>query len=200
MQYYTKEQYDSLTKNIPKRLSESYQLISTQIYDYLISCSISKNTIDILVNKGLIYQDKYSTINFINKERTWGERQVINTDANARGIIANSRKDGFWWFTVCESKTDIVYICEWAIDAISLFELNLINNKHENAVYVSIGGSTEQLAIDRLKKQRRVIMAVNNDSAGSQCRKCNRELECIIPKSKDWNDDLKTKRAFMLSI
>jgi hypothetical protein len=29
------------------------------------------------------------------------------------------------------------------------------------------------------------------DYAGSECRKRNSELECIIPRLKDWNDDLK---------
>ena len=48
----------------------------------------------------------------------------------------------------------------------------------------------KQPAIDRLKRHTRVILAVDNDDAGSECRKRNAELESIIPNHKDWNEDL----------
>ena len=48
----------------------------------------------------------------------------------------------------------------------------------------------KQPAIDRLKRHTRVILAVDNDEAGSECRKRNSELESIIPNHKDWNEDL----------
>lgn len=111
-----------------------------------------------------------------------------------RGMIANSRDDGFWWFQVGGHPADKVYVCEASIDAISLYELHRLDGIAENAVYVSIGGTSKQLAIDRLKQHKRVILAVDNDAAGSVCRKRNAGLECIIPTHKDWNDDLQARK------
>ena len=107
-----------------------------------------------------------------------------------RGMIANSRSDGFWWFKIGDGQSDKVYVCEAAIDAISLYELQKKSSAIENTVYVSIGGTAKQPAINRLKAHKRVILAVDNDIAGSECRKRNADLECIIPKRKDWNEDL----------
>ena len=111
-----------------------------------------------------------------------------------RGMIANSRPDGFWWFQIGENVADKVYVCEASIDAISLYEIHRLDGVKENAVYVSIGGTAKQSAINRLKKKKRVILCVDNDQAGSECRKRNVDLECLIPMGKDWNDDLKARR------
>jgi hypothetical protein len=106
-------------------------------------------------------------------------------------MIANSREDGFWWFKIGDGNSEKVYVCEASIDAISLYELHRLNGIKENVVFVSIGGVAKQKTIDRLKQHSRVMLAVDNDNAGSECRKRNSELECIIPRLKDWNDDLK---------
>ena len=108
-----------------------------------------------------------------------------------RGMVKNARKDGFWWFQVGATKADVVYICEATIDAISLYELHRLAGRKENAVYVSVGGAAKQQAIDRIKRKKRVVIAVDNDEAGATCRRRNLELESIVPKNKDWNDDLK---------
>ena len=108
-----------------------------------------------------------------------------------RGMVKNARKDGFWWLQVGAGEADVVYICEAAIDAISLYELHRLVGRKENAVYVSVGGAAKQQAIDRIKRKKRVIIAVDNDEAGAICRRRNSELESIIPKNKDWNDDLR---------
>ncbi len=83
------------------------------------------------------------------------------------------------------------YICEAAIDAISLYELHKIQRNHEEAYYISIAGVAKQPAIDRLKKYKyKLVLAVDNDDAGQNCRNRNSELEYIIPMHKDWNEDL----------
>lgn len=106
-------------------------------------------------------------------------------------MVANSRDDGFWWFKIGDGISEKVYVCEAPIDSISLYELHRLNDVKENAVFVSIGGVSKQKAINRLKQHSRVILAVDNDNAGAECRKRNSDLECIIPRLKDWNDDLK---------
>lgn len=216
-------QLEKLPPQFPDPIDAAYK----QLYAYLMNRGITADTIKMLVDLKILYQDKNNNIVFANKERTWGERRGTNTYADARclhraecqdfkesehgwcacmntcdrykkdafrGMIANSREDGFWWFKIGDGKADKVYVCEASIDAISLYELHQMDGIKENAVYVSIGGTAKQPAIDRLKKHSRVILAVDNDSAGSECRKRNAELECIIPKTKDWNEDLKARR------
>ena len=105
------------------------------------------------------------------------------------GMIANCRKDGFWWFRTSKSAS-VVYVCEAAIDAISLYIIHKKQGKTEDAYYVSIGGVAKQPAVDRLKRQIRTVLAVDNDAAGEECRKRNPELDYILPEAKDWNEDL----------
>ena len=105
-----------------------------------------------------------------------------------------TRSDRFWYFAP-ESNKQIryIYVCEAAIDAISLYVIHQKNHRTENNVYISIGGVANQQTIDRLVRGRKnsiVILAVDNDEAGQECRKRNPELEYILPQNKDWNDDL----------
>lgn len=214
---------EKLPPQFPDPVDASYK----QLYAYLMNRGISAETIKMLIDLKILYQDTHNNIIFANKERTWGERRGTNTYADARcvhraecqefkkgehgwctcmdtcdrykkdayrGMIANSREDGFWWFQIGDGKAEKVYVCEASIDAISLYELHQLDGIKGNAVYVSIGGTAKQPAIDRLKRQSRVVLAVDNDSAGSECRKRNAELECIIPTLKDWNEDLKARR------
>ena len=219
----TEPQIEKLPPQFPDPIGTSYK----QLYAYLMNRGISSETIKMLIDMKILYQDSHNNIIFANKERNWGERRGTNTYADARcvhrtecpdfkegehgwctsmntceryrkdayrGMIANSREDGFWWFQVGDHKSDKVYVCEASIDAISLYELHQMDGVKENAVYVSIGGTAKQPAINRLKQHSRVILAVDNDDAGSECRRRNADLECIIPKNKDWNDDLKARR------
>lgn len=109
-----------------------------------------------------------------------------------------SRSDRFWYLTNgldSQTKVSSIYVCEAAIDAISLY---LIHQQHgiiTPAAYVSIGGAGNQKAIKRLKKHGGVIIATDHDKAGDACRDRNPELATIVPVYKDWNEDLQ-KGAF----
>lgn len=108
--------------------------------------------------------------------------------------IRKARPDCFWGYSPY-GKHEVLYVCEAAIDAISLFELHHDNGLDFNAVYVSLGGVANKQTIERLKKYGKVILAVDNDEAGQKCRDDNQDLEHIIPMGKDWNDDLKKERG-----
>lgn len=140
----------------------------------------------------LVYQEKFkNNIIFINSERNFGEIRGTYTFGKAfHGIVPDSRRDGFWWFRTSKNATK-AYICEAAIDAISLYELHKMQENHEDAYYISIAGVSKQPAIDRLKQSKlHIVIAVDNDDAGQECRDRNSELEYILPVSKDWNEDL----------
>ena len=104
-----------------------------------------------------------------------------------------SRPDRFWYLTNgldSQAKASSVYVCEAAIDAISLYLIHQQHGINAPAAYVSIGGAGNQQAINRLKKHNGVIIATDHDEAGDACRDRNPELATIVPVYKDWNEDL----------
>ena len=162
------------------------------LFAYLKKRGISIITIQDLVDRNLIYQENnHNNIVFINPEKDWAELHGTYSypGKSFHGMISNCRLDGFWYIKT----SDIIkkaYICEAAIDAISLYEMDRMEHKEKDSMYISIGGVSKQSAIDRIKVKYRTIMAVDNDEAGSECRRRNAELESRIPFHKDWNDDL----------
>lgn len=163
-----------------------------QMFAYLMRRGIPADTIQMLVDSKLLYQSKaHNNCVFINRERDWAELRGTFTygEKQFHGVVANCRHDGFWWFRTSKD-ADVCYVCEAAIDAISLYILHERQGRTEKAYYISIGGVWKQPAIDRVKKHFRTIMAVDNDEAGSNCRKRNSECEAIYPEHKDWNEDL----------
>lgn len=107
-----------------------------------------------------------------------------------------TRPDRFWYFDPEPGKeTRHIYICEAAIDAVSLYVIHGKQGRIDGkSVYVSIGGAANQKTIDRISqnsKQGTVVLAVDNDEAGQECRNRNPGLAYLLPKNKDWNDDLK---------
>lgn len=99
-------------------------------------------------------------------------------------------KDCYWSFTP-NGDADVAFVCEAAIDAISLYVINKRNGNDVKAEYISIGGVANQQTIEKLKQNKKVIIAVDNDKAGNACYQKNSDCERIIPIGKDWNEDLK---------
>lgn len=179
-------------ENVPPQFPAPVDGMYKNLFAFLKNRSISAETIQILVKQKLLYQEKSrNNIVFINAERNFGEIRGTYTFGKAfHGIVPDSRHDGFWWFRTSKDASKC-YICEAAIDAISLYELHRIHGDKEDAYYISIAGVAKQPAIDRLKRSKyNLILAVDNDMAGQQCRDRNSELEYILPKNKDWNEDL----------
>lgn len=179
-------------ENVPPKFPEPVNGMYKNLFAFLKNRSISTETIQKLVKQKLLYQEKSkNNIVFINMERDFAELRGTYTFGNPfHGIVPHSRHDGFWWFRTSRNAAK-AYICEAAIDAISLYELHKIQGNHEEAYYISIAGVAKQPAIDRLKKYKyKLVLAVDNDDAGQNCRNRNSELEYIIPMHKDWNEDL----------
>lgn len=155
---------------------------------------IDYDTIDMLIEQNLLYEDTHHNCVFLNAVADWGEIRGTS-QAPFHGMIKNNRPDGFWWFKYGDEKEKAVFICESAIDAISLYEIYRLTNQLFPAVFVSIGGVAKQQTIDRLKRaKKKIIIAVDNDDAGNQCRNRNGNTKSYIPRLKDWNEDLKKLR------
>lgn len=171
-----------------------------QLFAFLTGRGIPAETIQELVDQKLLYQSKgRNNAVFINRERDWAEMRGTYTfgEKPFHGVAQNCRRDGFWWFRSGKD-ADIAYVCEAAIDAISLYLLHRKHGKTAPAYYISIGGAAKQPAIDRIKRQIKTVLAVDNDSAGQICRDRNSELPFILPVTKDWNEDLQTGQYYGL--
>lgn len=188
----TATQQDTVN-NVPPQFPAPIDGRYKNLFAYLAGRGISTKTIQALVSRKILYQEKNrNNIVFINFERDFAELHGTYTYGKSfHGIVPNCGHDGFWWFRT--SKNAITaYICEAAIDAISLYELHEMQKNPQDAYYISIAGVAKQAAIDRLKNfQLTPVIAVDNDGAGQKCREQNAGLAYILPKNKDWNDDLK---------
>lgn len=142
--------------------------------------------VQMLVDRRLLYQaaDTNNAV-FVAAKRDFAEFRGTLTTKPYHGIAKGSRHDGVWAFPL-GAGADHCYICESAIDAISLAAI-----LGANAYYVSIAGAAKQAAIDRIKKSRlTVVIATDNDQAGNECRRRNADCDTIRPTGKDWNEDL----------
>lgn len=164
-----------------------------QLFAFLTGRGIPVATIQGLINQKLLYQSKdRANAVFINWDRDWAELRGTYTlgEKQFHGVVAHCRSDGFWYFRSGKN-ADTAYICEAAIDAISLYLLHKKYGKIDPAYYISIGGVAKQPAIDRIQRNiKTTILAVDNDDAGQKCRDKN-NLPYILPINKDWNDDLR---------
>ena len=131
-------------------------------------------------------------------EHSWCVCMESCNDYKASPFHGGSRNQGtrFWYYKPSPLPSERIYVCESAIDAISLYAIHRNHGLAGAAVYTGIGGAAKQSKIDRMKRQHpHVVIATDNDNAGNECRARNRELETITPITKDWNTDL-MKGAF----
>ncbi|MDE6052735.1 MAG: DUF3991 and toprim domain-containing protein [Lachnospiraceae bacterium] len=183
-------------KNIPPQFPPPVDGNYKNLFAYLANRGIPTETIQMLVSQKILYQEKTrNNIVFINMERDFAALRGTYTYGKPfHGIVPNCRSDGFWWFRTSKN-ADKAYICEAAIDAVSLYQLHKIHGNNEPAYYISIAGAGKQTAINRIKNSAlTIILAVDNDEAGQQCRDRNSDLEYILPERKDWNEDLQTRK------
>lgn len=130
-------------------------------------------------------------------EHSWCERMESCPDYRPDPFhgCRKTTSDRFWYFDPSPGEpSDHVYVCEAAIDAVSLYVIHQKQNKAGKGVYVSIGGAANQRTIERIIRGCRdgiVCLAVDNDEAGQECRDRNSGVAYILPRNKDWNDDLR---------
>lgn len=158
---------------------------------------------------GVIYRElSPRSAVFVNPERTFVDRYA----GSPSGTVREVRRAGpgaFWWFKPRgpESNADRAFICESAIDAMSLYFLHFPRfaapdyreGVMGNALYCAVGGAADQAAIDCIRSGMdaagcKTIIAMGNDDAGEQCRRRNQDCPSIRPQGKTWNEDLKAEQ------
>ena len=208
---------------LPRPLEGRYK----NLYAYMTSRGIPPETIQMLVDKGILYQSaEGNNVVFVNPQGDYCEIRGTNTFADRRCArrkecesycsgertwcrlmdscddykpdpfhgCRKTRSDRFWYLDPDPKRpAEHIYVCEAAMDAVSLYVIHQKRNISGKGVYVSIGGVANQKTIDRLVKGSapgKIVLAVDNDEAGQACRDRNPDLAFIVPVNKDWNDDL----------
>lgn len=176
----------------PIILPESADRPYRRIYAYLTGRGIPSEMVRLLEQRGILYQDRaHGNAVFVSPEHDYCELRGTLTYAPRpfHGCL-KSKPDRFWYFLNTGKKPAAAYICESAIDAISLSLLHHREGEERPAVYISIGGVSNQKTIDRVKSRMPAVLAVDNDRAGASCRERNQDIPFLIPAAKDWNEDL----------
>ena len=152
-----------------------------------------------LIDWGLLSQEaEHANMVFVNPEKTFAElRGTVPGKPFHRVLFSDPT--AFWGFKANGPGSDanIAYVCEAAIDALSLYLLHLTAGipDGENGLYCSIGGVANQQRINAIRDSMsatggHTVLAVDNDDAGELCRRKNPDCPAIFPQLKDWNDDL----------
>lgn len=150
-----------------------------------------------LIKGHFIYQTTVHTSNrdlkniiFVNKDQDYYEVHGTCSFGKSFHGVGKQHIDNYW---MIKQGTEVnqVYVCEAAIDAISLFVLHCLAHKATNCGYISIGGCENIKTIHRIiKEYEHVTLAVDNDDAGAKCRNQFPDTPYILPTHKDWNEDL----------
>ena len=182
-------------KPIPKVLKfpEKETGLPKRLYAYLTQTRcIPGQWVERFIKEGLMYQAvKTGDIVFVNKDKSCYEIRSTFTQGTQKKRGDGRLPDDYWFFSVGKNVQD-VFVCEGAIDAISLLVL-----QHKPGVYVSLHSVVNaEKILKRLRQdypEHKIILAVDTDEAGENCARDKRELYDyrIIPDGKDWNEDLK---------
>ena len=162
----------------------------TRVYAYLTrSRGIPECTVQRLIDAKLIYQEAdHGNAVFVNREYDYCEIRGTLTFGQPFHGCRKTKPDNYWSFGKPAGERPKAYICEAAIDAISLYEI-LRAKGPVNATFCSIGGVGNQKTIERIASQYDAVLAVDNDDAGAKCRERNPGVPFLFPTTKDWNSD-----------
>ena len=171
-------------------LPARYQGLPERALHYLASRGIPVEVSHRLLREGLLYQsDPHNNLVFLSRNRDFCE--IRGTCPGIRFHSCRKVHADRCWGYRTSAHPRVAFICEGAIDAISLSLLmEAWLGTSADAVYCSIAGVSNQKAIDRILSYLPAFLAVDNDSAGSNCRSRNRHIPALVSIHKDWNEDL----------
>ena len=194
---------------LPSAVSGSY----TQLLAYLTKTRhIPAYVVQKMIDHRILYQEKdHNNAVFVNPERTMAEIHGTLSGSSFKQSMYKDSRDAFWWFksgSTLQGRPSKTYICESAIDAMSLYAIH--ENKKANlpvasqvlglqTLYVSLSGVANTQKIDRIIKNTHgsIILAVDNDPAGHALCEKYKGIDRIITDPppdpfKDWNEMLQS--------
>ena len=165
---------------------------SEAIRTYLTGRGFTEQVMNRLMAENLLYQDMHRNAVFRSMDDDFFELRGT-WPGKVYHQCGKSFPDRFWYFLPVGTPVQAM-ICESAIDAVSLFLLHQEAGKADGNIYCGIAGVANQQAIDRVFRRFPAVLAVDNDEAGQECRRRNSHLPALIPRNKDWNEDLMMTR------
>lgn len=175
----------------PSEASRPYNGNFRRIFAYLTKTrGLPSDLIESLIKKKLLYEDERHNCVFNSADCNYAELVGTLSDIRFKGISPNADSNGYWLFGAEIPST--IYICESAIDAISLSVIQTRIKDTSGIAWASIGG-LKPAAVERLiltYNENRCVLAVDNDSAGDKFAAEFPHIRRIKPKNKDWNEDI----------
>ena len=170
-----------------------------RLYAYLVQRrGIPGVLIRRLIEQSLLYQDRdHGNAVFIDRKHEFAEVRGTG-DAPFHGVAPGSDPSGFWGFQPRgpDAVPEAAYVCEAAIDAISLYLLLTRDprNRADEAMYCSIGGVANRDRVEAIRDYMdaaggRTVLAFDNDEAGEKWRQAHPDCRAAVPRLKDWNAD-----------
>ena len=165
---------------------------------YLMSRGISEELVDGLFASKLVFQTEengHANIMFKPADEKFCEVRGCITGKKYHRSYGD-KSGNYWAFKVGPASVPAkrAYICEGAIDAISLADFRIDLGP---ALFVAIGGVSNRSAVETLTKnypQAEIIIATDNDEAGHLFAEHFKQYRRITPALKDWNEDLQQLR------
>lgn len=163
----------------------------SRVFAYMtIRRGIPADMVRQLFLEGLLYQEKLTgNAVFINRGRNFCELRGTNTFRSRPFHGIRRAGPACFWGISSSGHPETAFVCEGAVDALSLMLLHRKKGVSGAFLYAGIGGVANQQTIDCIHSSIHTILAVDNDTAGQLCRDRNPDLEAVVPEMKDWNDD-----------
>ena len=146
-----------------------------------------------------MYQDNKGNCVFV-----WRDLEGKEIGAELNGTLTSKRFKGIapgsaWGhgFNIKSGTVETIYFFESTIDLLSFTNLQ----KCSNCILISMAGLKKEVVFNYIKlyKDSEIVMCVDNDSAADEFIKINNfdKYKRMIPKSKDFNEDLKMLKSTM---
>ena len=173
-----------------------------RVYAYLLSKrGIDLEVLDTFARRGMIYEsEKYHNAVFIgfdkNEKPVHASYRGTGSESTYRGNVPSCTPEySFHW----HGKSDTLYVFEAPIDMLSFISLNKQNWKQHS--YSTCCGVSDRCMNQMMKDNpniRKVKLCLDNDYGGKKATKRISEKltasgvthEILVPKRKDWNEDL----------
>ena len=178
-----------------------------RVYAYLLTKrGLDKDVVSAFVKQGLIYESAdYHNAVFVGEDKNGkimhASLRATGDKSSFRGNAENSVPEySFHWY----GKSDRLYIFEAPIDMLSYISMN--KEGWEQHSYAACCGVGDRVLWQMLKDKpdiKKVYVCLDNDEKGRMFdEKISDKLfekgiasKILIPKHKDWNDDLRALQA-----
>lgn len=173
-----------------------------RVFAYLTNArGIDLDVLKAFVFRGLIYESAdYHNAVFVGRDP-----QGSPVHAHKRGTGKNSTYKGnisgsdpnysFHW----EGRSDALYVFEAPIDLLSFISMHRENwKRHSYAAACGISDHVVFRFLEEHPNTKKVCLCLDNDAAGQEAagrireklNQQNMETEILVPRKKDWNEDL----------